>query len=329
MRIETSSQLSTVLVGMFFYGNVRDSRSFGEFRQKVCHDCHMMSERTAIISKYALKVSRSLGVGVVALMLLFGLPSAKVVKVTTGLNTLVIDAGHGGMDPGCNGNNEVFEKDVTLGVSLKLGKILRDSMPGVKVLYTRTTDKTLKLWERPNLANNNRADLFISIHCNANNNRSAAGSETYFMGLHKSEGNLDVAKRENAAITYESDYKENSRYGGFDPESAEGHIIFSLVQNAYMKQSLKLASGIEAHTNKISMIKSRGVKQAGFLVLWQTSMPSVLVETGFLTNATDRMYLKTSDGQQKIALGVYRAVRDYKKYLESMGNNNTPGSGAR
>ena len=270
-----------------------------------------------------------MGVGVVALMLLFGLPSAKVVKVTTGLNTLVIDAGHGGLDPGCNGNNEVFEKDVTLGVSLKLGKILRDSMPGVKVLYTRTTDKTLKLWERPNLANNNRADLFISIHCNANNNRSAAGSETYFMGLHKSEGNLDVAKRENAAITYESDYKENSRYGGFDPESAEGHIIFSLVQNAYMKQSLKLASGIESHTNKISAIKSRGVKQAGFLVLWQTSMPSVLVETGFLTNATDRMYLKTSDGQQKIALGVYRAVRDYKKYLESMGNNNTPGSGAR
>jgi N-acetylmuramoyl-L-alanine amidase len=314
---------------MFFYGNVRDSRSFGEFRQKVCHDCHMMSERTAIISKYALKASRSLGVGMVALMLLFGLPSAKVVKVTTGLNTLVIDAGHGGMDPGCNGNNEVFEKDVTLGVSLKLGKILKDSMPGLKVLYTRTTDKTLKLWERPNLANNNRADLFISIHCNANNNRSAAGSETYFMGLHKTEGNLDVAKRENAAIAYESDYKENSRYGGFDPESAEGHIIFSLVQNAYMKQSLKLASGIESHTNKISMIKSRGVKQAGFLVLWQTSMPSVLVETGFLTNATDRMYLKTNDGQQKIAMGVFRAVRDYKKYLETIGNNNVPGSGAR
>jgi N-acetylmuramoyl-L-alanine amidase len=314
---------------MFFYGNVRDSRSFGEFRQKVCHDCHMMSERTAIISKYASKASKSLGVGLVALMLLFGLPSAKVVKVTTGLNTLVIDAGHGGMDPGCNGNNEVFEKDVTLGVSLKLGKILRDSMPGLKVLYTRTTDKTLKLWERPNLANNNRADLFISIHCNANNNRSAAGSETYFMGLHKTEGNLDVAKRENAAITYESDYKENSRYGGFDPESAEGHIIFSLVQNAYMKQSLKLASGIESHTNKISMIKSRGVKQAGFLVLWQTSMPSVLVETGFLTNATDRMYLKTNDGQQKIAMGVFRAVRDYKKYLETVGANNGPGGVVR
>jgi N-acetylmuramoyl-L-alanine amidase len=249
---------------------------------------------------------------------MWGLPAAKTVRVSTGLRTLVIDAGHGGMDPGCNGNNEIFEKDVTLGVALKLGKILKDSMPGLKVLYTRTTDKTLKLWERPNLANDNRADLFISIHCNANNNRAAAGSETYFMGLHKSEGNLEVAKRENAAITYESDYRENSRYGGFDPESAEGHIIFSLVQNAYMKQSLKLASGIEAHTNKISAIKSRGVKQAGFLVLWQTSMPSVLVETGFLTNPTDRSYLKTTEGQQKIALGVFRAVRDYKRYMETV-----------
>ncbi|MFM2425455.1 MAG: hypothetical protein RL747_999, partial [Bacteroidota bacterium] len=261
----------------------------------------MTAERISSIPKYVLRNGRFVAIACLSVILLLGLPSAKSVRVTTGLNTLVIDAGHGGLDPGCNGNNEIFEKDVTLGVALKLGKILKDSLPGLKVLYTRTTDKTLKLWERPNLANNNRADLFISIHCNANNNRTAAGSETYFMGLHKSEGNLEVAKRENAAITYEADYRENSRYGGFDPESAEGHIIFSLVQNAYMKQSLKLASGIEAHTNKISAIKSRGVKQAGFLVLWQTSMPSVLVETGFLTNPTDRSYLRTAEGQQKIA----------------------------
>ena len=293
-------------------------KKFCEFRQKVCHDYHMTVERNAFISHSVAKCGRFVWVASLSIVLMLGLPAAKVVRVSTGLNTLVIDAGHGGLDPGCNGNNEIFEKDVTLGVALKLGKILKDSMPGLKVLYTRTTDKTLKLWERPNLANDNRADLFISIHCNANNNRTAAGSETYFMGLHKTEGNLDVAKRENSAITYEADYRENSRYGGFDPESAEGHIIFSLVQNAYMKQSLKLASGIEAHTNKISAIKSRGVKQAGFLVLWQTSMPSVLVETGFLTNPTDRSYLRTAEGQQKIALGVYRAIRDYKRYMESV-----------
>ncbi len=252
-----------------------------------------------------------------ALILLVGLPSAKTVRVVNSLKTLVIDAGHGGVDPGCNGANEITEKQVTLGVAMKLGKIIADSLPDIKVIFTRTTDKTLKLSDRPELANKNSADLFISIHCNANNNVSAAGSETYFMGLHKSEGNLEVAKRENAAITFEADYQDNVRYGGFDPNSPEGHIIFSLVQNAFMKQSLKLASGIETHTGKISPIKSRGVKQAGFLVLWQTSMPSVLVETGFLTNTSDRKVLKTEEGQRKIALGIYRAIRDYKLGLEA------------
>lgn len=253
----------------------------------------------------------------IAAVLMIGLPAAKQVRVVNGLKTLVIDAGHGGVDPGCNGANEIFEKQVTLGVALKLGKILADSMPELKVIFTRTTDKTLKLSDRPELANKNSADLFISIHCNANNNVSAAGSETYFMGLHKTDGNLEVAKRENSVITYESDYQDNVRYGGFDPDSPEGHIIFSLVQNAFMKQSLKLASGIEAQTSKVSPIKSRGVKQAGFLVLWQTSMPSVLVETGFLTNSTDRKVLKTEEGQKKIALGIYRAIRDYKTSLEA------------
>ena len=269
----------------------------------------------------SIKNAKALGITLLPLfcaaIILFGLPAAKSVRVVNSLKTLVIDAGHGGVDPGCNGANEITEKQVTLGVALKLGKILADSMPELKVIYTRTSDKTLKLSERPELANKNSADLFISIHCNANNNVSAAGSETYFMGLHKSEGNLEVAKRENSAITFESDYQDNVRYGGFDPNSPEGHIIFSLVQNAFMKQSLKLASGIENHTGKISPIKSRGVKQAGFLVLWQTSMPSVLVETGFLTNSSDRKVLKTDEGQRKIALGIYRAIRDYKIGLEA------------
>ena len=282
----------------------------------------MRQERMKQTGKFLRRLTGYALPSMVAVVLLFSLPAAKKVRVSNAVNTLVIDAGHGGLDPGCNGNNEVFEKDVTLGVALKLGKLLKDSLPSLKVLYTRTTDKSLKLWERPNLANDRQADLFISIHCNANPNKAAAGSETYFMGLHKSEGNLEVAKRENSVITYESDYKENTRYGGFDPDSPEGHIIFSLVQNAFMKQSLKLATGIESQTSKLSPIKTRGVKQAGFLVLWQTSMPSVLVETGFLTNATDRVSLKSSDGQQKIALGIFRAVRDYKNSLETLNSVN-------
>lgn len=302
--------------------NVRGSTNFSEFRQKVCHDCVMQLERMKQMLKFMRRGLQQTMHFCVSLGLLICLPAAKKVRVSNSVNTLVIDAGHGGLDPGCNGNNEIFEKDVTLGVALKLGKLLKDSLPSIKVLFTRTTDKSLKLWERPNLANDRQADLFISIHCNANPNKAAAGSETYFMGLHKSEGNLEVAKRENAVITYESDYKENTRYGGFDPDSPEGHIIFSLVQNAFMKQSLKLASGIESHTSKLSPIKTRGVKQAGFLVLWQTSMPSVLVETGFLTNSTDRISLKSNDGQQKIALGIFRAVRDYKNSLELLNSVN-------
>jgi N-acetylmuramoyl-L-alanine amidase len=209
-----------------------------------------------------------------------------------------------------------WEKTVTLAVALKLGKCIEDSLQDVKVIYTRTTDKFVELWERPNIANKIKADLFVSIHCNSNVNTTAAGSETYFMGLHKTQGNLDVAKRENAAIKYESNYKTNERYGGFDPNSAEGHIIFSLVQNAFLQQSLKFSTLVEANTQKISKIKSRGVKQAGFLVLWQTAMPSVLVEIGFLTNTSDRSFLKTNEGQKTIAKGIFRAVKQYKREIE-------------
>jgi N-acetylmuramoyl-L-alanine amidase len=250
--------------------------------------------------------------------LILALPSAAVRPHAAGteLKTIVIDAGHGGVDPGCNGANQIWEKTVTLAISLKLGKLLEDSMKDVKVVYTRKTDKFVELWERPNMANKENADLFISIHCNANNNVGAAGSETYFMGLHKTAGNLEVSKRENAAITYESDYKTNERYGGFDPNSPESHIIFTLVQNAFIQQSLKFSQLVEANTGAISKVKSRGVKQAGFLVLWQTAMPSVLVETGFLTNAADRAILKTEEGQKTIAKGIYRAISAYKKDLE-------------
>lgn len=255
-----------------------------------------------------------------SLCVLFLMPSMDnqeiVRKKIDKLGVIVIDPGHGGIDPGCNGAGEIWEKEVTLAIGLKLGRILNDSLPQIKVLYTRKNDKTLKLWERPNFANKNNADLFISIHCNANDNSKASGSETYFMGLHKTQGNLDVAKRENSAITFESDYKDNSRYGGFDPSSPEGHIIFSLVQNAFMKQSFRFSALVEEETSKKSKIHTKGVNQAGFLVLWKTAMPSVLIETGFLTNGADRSYLKTDEGQEVIAQGIYRAIRSYKKQLE-------------
>lgn len=251
-------------------------------------------------------------------LFLLVLPSAKPINRMPAkqLKTIVIDPGHGGLDPGCNGANEIWEKAVTLAVSLKLGKLISDSLDDVNVVFTRNTDKFVELWERPNMANRIKADLFISIHCNSNVNTTAAGSETYFMGLHKTQGNLDVAKRENAAIKFESNYKTNDRYGGFDPNSPEGHIIFTLVQNAFLQQSLKFSSLVEAQTTKISRIKSRGVKQAGFLVLWQAAMPSVLVETGFLTNTGDRGFLKSEEGQKTIAKGIFRAVRQYKRDLE-------------
>lgn len=254
---------------------------------------------------------------ILTLTLLTSLPSARIKPRQSGkLAKIVIDAGHGGLDPGCNGADEIWEKTVTLAISLKLGKMIEDSLPGVTVIYTRATDKFVDLWERPNIANRENADLFISIHCNSNVNKTAAGSETYSMGVHKTEGNMEVAKRENAAIKYENDYKTNDRYEGYDPNSPESYIMLTLYQSAFVAQSLKFSQLVENATNKISKIKTRGVKQAGFLVLWQTAMPSVLVETGFLTNTADRAILKSEEGQKTIARGILNAIKSYKKDLE-------------
>lgn len=266
------------------------------------------------------RMSHAVAVLFVTAILMCFMPSAKSPKRKIDkVQTIVLDAGHGGEDtgaPGIKGSREFLEKEITLDIALRLGKLIEEKMNGVKVLYTRKTDKSVKLWERPNFANKNEADLFISIHCNANTNNKANGSETYFMGLHVNEGHLEVAKRENAAVTYEADYKENNRYGGFDPNSPESHIIFSLVQNAYMNQSLRLSSYVETETGKISQIKSRGVKQAGFLVLWKTAMPAILVETGFITNAEDRKYLASEEGKNTIARGIFQAIENYKTYIE-------------
>lgn len=272
------------------------------------------------IEKSFSQLKRNVSVLVSSLIILLLMPSMDqqeiVKRKLDKVKIIVIDPGHGGVDPGCNGAGEIWEKEVTLAIGLKVGKLVEDSLKDVKVLYTRKTDKTLKLWERPNFANKYQADLFISIHCNANDNIKANGSETYFMGLHKTVGNLEVSKRENSVIKYESDYKDNARYGGFDPESPEGYIIFSMLQNAFLKQSFKFSTMVEEETNKKSKIHTKGVNQAGFLVLWKTAMPSVLIETGFLTNGADRSYLKSEEGQQIISEGIFRAIRNYKIQLE-------------
>ncbi|MEO6167636.1 MAG: N-acetylmuramoyl-L-alanine amidase [Chitinophagales bacterium] len=227
--------------------------------------------------------------------------------------TIVLDAGHGGHDTGCRGVSS-NEKNVTLAIVMKLGALIKKTYPGIKVVYTRQTDTFIELYERANIANRINADLFISIHCNASKSISAYGTETWLMGLHKSGGNLEVSKRENDVIMLEDNYQEN--YDGFDPNSPEGYIILSMNQNAHIGQSINLASKVENEFVKDGR-QTRGVKQAGFLVLWRTTMPSILIESGFLTNREEEKYLNSTTGQNEIAISVLQAIAQYKAEVES------------
>jgi N-acetylmuramoyl-L-alanine amidase len=234
-------------------------------------------------------------------------PAGRKVRV------VVLNAGHGGTDPGCHGVKHL-EKEVALSITLKVGKYIEENLKDVKVVYTRKNDMFVPLGEIASHANKNNADLFVCIHCNAAVNKQVYGSETYVMGLHKTKGNLDVAKRENAAILYEEDYKR--KYEGFDPNSDEANIIFNMYQNAFLEQSLSYASKVQAEFKKNKNLTDKGVKQAGFLVLWKTSMPSVLIETGFLTNAEEEKYLGSQIGQDQIAFAIYKAFKNYKAEVE-------------
>lgn len=224
------------------------------------------------------------------------------------LQTIVLDAGHGGKDPGTHGK-KTKEKDVALAVVLRLGQLLKEKYPSLKIIYTRKTDEFIELHERAAIANRNKADLFISIHCNSGPSH-ACGSETYAMGLHTSEGNLAVAKRENAVVLKEDNYLK--KYGGFDPSSPMAHIFFANIQNAYIDRSLSLAGQIESHFDKIDGKNSRGVKQAGFLVLWKTAMPAVLIELGYLTHSKEEKSLSSNEGQEKLARSILKAISHYK-----------------
>jgi len=228
-------------------------------------------------------------------------------------STIVIDPGHGGLDNGTSGKL-TKEKDIALAISLKVGNLIKENIPGINIIFTRDSDVFVPLNERADIANRNNANLFISIHCNGNINTNASGTETYAMGLHKTDGNLEVAKKENSAILYEEDY--STKYEGFDPNSVESYIIFTFLQNTFLQQSLNYASFVQDQFEIRAQRKNRGVKQAGFLVLWKTTMPSVLIEVGFLTNPKEELYLMSEDGQDYIASAIYRAFKEYKKAIE-------------
>jgi N-acetylmuramoyl-L-alanine amidase len=236
--------------------------------------------------------------------------SGFVVAQQPAIRTVVIDAGHGGHDPGALGKMSK-EKNINLAIALKLGNLIQRNMKDVRVVYTRDRDYFVELYRRAEIANRNKADLFISIHCNANRSKSLKGAETYVMGLHKSQANLDIAKLENASILLETDYQ--STYGGFDPNSDESYIAFSLYQNSNLDQSMDFASRIQDQLSERVGMNDRGVRQAGFIVLYKTTMPSVLVEVGYISNTTEEKFLTSAKGQEYIANAIYRAFREFRE----------------
>ncbi|MDR2859069.1 MAG: N-acetylmuramoyl-L-alanine amidase [Mediterranea sp.] len=224
---------------------------------------------------------------------------------------LVIDPGHGGYDPGAIGKISK-EKNITLNVALKLGNLIQKNCNDVKVIYTRTTDVFIPLDRRAEIANNENADLFISIHTNAlAGKKQVLGASTWTLGLARSEENLAIAKRENAVMLYEADYK--TRYAGFDPNSSESYIIFEFIQDKYMTQSVNLASLIQQQFKEVCHRRDLGVHQAGFLVLKNTTMPSVLVELGFISTLAEEQFLNTEAGVATMAKGIYNAFLAYNK----------------
>ena len=224
---------------------------------------------------------------------------------------LVIDAGHGGHDPGAIGRISK-EKDINLKVALAVGKLIERNCPDVKVVYTRKRDVFVPLNRRSDIANEAKADLFISIHTNSlANNHTARGASTWTLGLAKSEANLKVAQRENAVILYEDDYQ--TRYAGFNPNSAESYIIFELMQDKYMEQSVRLASLVQEQFRHTCRRVDRGVHQAGFLVLKASAMPSVLIELGFISTPAEERYLNTEQGIGNLSNGIYQAFLAYKQ----------------
>jgi len=242
-----------------------------------------------------------------------GKTDAPSLKDESTVSVVVIDPGHGGKDPGAV-VGAAREKDIVLDIALKLGKAIKNNFPGTKVIYTRDKDIFVPLYRRAQIANKNDADLFISIHANYVSAKSVQGTETFVLGQHRSEDNLEVAKKENSVILLEDNY--STTYENFDPNSSESYIMFEMIQDEYLEQSVMLASVIQDQFREVAKRYDRSVKQAGFLVLRETTMPSVLVEAGFLSHQSERNYLLSESGRTNIATSIFKAFKEYKRRIE-------------
>lgn len=262
--------------------------------------------------KGALHISYQLGIILLVFLLSF---SAEAQEKKAIITTIVLDAGHGGKDPGNLGTRRYksTEKDVALDVTLLVGEYLMEAFPYINVLYTRKDDSYPELIERTQFANKNNADLFVSIHCNANDDKRAHGSDTWVMGPHKNSANLKVAQKENASILLEDNYE--LKYGDFNPNSPESYLALSLRQNAHLNESLLLAKNVQDEFRTRVGRVDRGVKQSGFYVISFTTMPSILIEMGFLTNPKEEDFLNSKQGKEYMASAIYRAI---KKYIASV-----------
>ncbi|MQP24306.1 N-acetylmuramoyl-L-alanine amidase [Flavobacterium sp. LMO8] len=230
---------------------------------------------------------------------------------------VVLDAGHGGKDYGAvyHGN---IEKNIALQTTLRVGAILEKD-PQIDVVYTRKSDVFIELQQRANIANKSKGSIFVSMHCNANKNQAASGNETYVMGITRNASNLEVAKNENEVVTLETNYK--IKYDGFDPNSPESVIGISILQEEHLDQSIELAGRVQEFFTKKTDNKNRGVKQAGFLVLRQITMPRVLIEMGFVSNKEEGEFLNSEEGQDKLAEAIASAILDYKNEFFNPSNN--------
>ncbi len=227
---------------------------------------------------------------------------------------IVLDAGHGGKDPGALGKLSK-EKDIVLDIVHRVAKYLDENFDDVQVVYTRNTDVFIELDKRAKIANDAEADLFVSVHCNANPKTSPHGTEVFVMGLNKTEANLEVAMKENSAALLEDNHED--KYDGIDPNSSEAYIAFSFFQNVFIERSLSMAQILIKNMNKYVGLFDRGVKQAPFFVLYRTAMPAVLIETGFISNYNDETFLMSDAGKEKIAYAIYLAITEYRNSTQN------------